>query len=228
MKTERRRTVSDLSFAISLVVVFAAVVAAGLTGVVSARENTITVTIPARTASTAGTQQDSRAPYQLTLVEAMGVPWNKSLMQPKFYVLGSHGLQSSANISVPVNTLIQVTIFSYDTPTAGAVAQSGKVTGTLGGAMEFFNGTLATGISNETMAQMMSLGKNVTSVPAGVVAHTFSVPQLGINIPVVGGSTEIAYLSFNHAGAYTWMCIVPCGPEAMATPGWMTGTLTVR
>ena len=99
--------------------------------------------------------------------------------------------------------------------------------------MSFYNGTLATGIDNETMAQMMSIGQNVTSVPADSVAHTFSVPQLGINVPVVGGSTEIAYLMFNQAGTYTWLCMTPCGfgsdgsGGAMSTPGWMTGQLTV-
>ncbi|MDG6991429.1 MAG: hypothetical protein JRM99_08460 [Nitrososphaerota archaeon] len=175
----------------------------------------------------------SNTTYKLTLVEIMGVAWNSTTMQPKFYVLGDHGLESSANISLPAHRLVQLTIFSYDTPTSGVSAQEAKVEGTVGGVMSFYNGTLATGVANETMAQMMSVGMNVTSVPADSVAHTFSIPQLGIGVPVVGGSTEIAYLMFDQTGNYTWLCMTPCGfgPDgsggAMSTPGWMTGQLTV-
>lgn len=189
-----------------------------------------------RASTTSSIQTDTAASnttYKLTLVEVMDVPWNSTAMQPQFYVLGDRGLESSANISLPAHRLVQLTIFSYDTPTQGVSAQNGEVQGTVGGAMSFYNGTLATGIANETMAQMMSIGKNVTSVPAGSVAHTFSVPQLGINVPVVGGSTEIAYLMFDQAGTYTWLCMTPCGfgsdgsGGAMSAPGWMTGQLTV-
>lgn len=186
---------------------------------------------PAKPTTTSSVQTSTV--YKLTLVEIMDVAWNSTAMQPKFYVLGNHGLESSANISLPANRLIQLTIFAYDTPTDGISAQAAEVQGTVGGVMSFYNGTLATGIDNETMAQMRSLGENVTSVPADTVAHTFSVPELGVNVPVVGGSTEIAFLVFNHAGTYTWVCMTPCGfgadggEGAMSTPGWMMGQITV-
>ena len=197
-----------------------------------------TVSGPSPQAATTSSAQQGSATtgnttYKLTLVEVMDVAWNSTAMQPKFYVLGDHGLESSANISLPAHRLIQLTIFSYDTPTPGVSPQDAQVGGTVGGVMSFYNGTLATGIVNETMAQMMSIGKNVSSVPVGSVAHTFSVPQLGINVPVVGGSTEIAYLMFDQTGTFTWMCMTPCGfgPDgsggAMSTPGWMTGQITV-
>lgn len=187
----------------------------------------------ASSGSTPQSSSEAGSVYKLTLVEIMDVAWNSTAMQPKFYVLGDNGLQSSANITLPLGKLIQVTIFSYDTPTGGVQPEAAEVEGTVGQNMQFYNGTLATGIDNETMAQMMSIGKNVTSVPLSSVAHTFSVPQLGINIPVVGGSTEIAYLEFSQAGTYTWNCMTPCGfgPDgtggAMSTPGWMTGQITV-
>ncbi len=187
-----------------------------------------------QTSSNSSSSAVSNTTYKLTLVEFMDVAWNSTTMQPKFYVLGDHGLESSANISLPAHRLIQLTIFSYDTPTADVSAQYANVEGTVGGTMVFYNGTLATGFANETMGQTMSLGENVTSVPVDSVAHTFSVPQLSINVPVVGGSTEIAYLYFNQGGTYTWVCWTPCGfgPDsaegAMSTPGWMTGTLTVQ
>jgi hypothetical protein len=80
---------------------------------------------------------------------------------------------------------------------------------------------------------MSPWGANVTSVPVATLAHTFTIPSLGINIPVVGGSTEIAYLYFNQPGTYTWLCLTPCGTGpgglagAMSTPGWMMGSIVV-
>lgn len=192
-----------------------------------------TTTQSSVTQSSAVSTTNNSGAYKLTIVEVMMTPWNMTIMQPKFYVLGSHGLESTANISLPAHKLIQLTIFSYDTPTPNVSAQWANVTGTLGGTMAFYNGTLASGIDNETMEQMMSVGMNVTSVSIDTVAHTFTVPGLGINVPVVGGSTEMAYLYFNQAGTFTWMCMTPCGlgPNssggAMSTAGWMTGTLTV-
>ena len=218
------------------VVVLAAMVVIAGTGIGIGWGIGTTVPGPSPPTTTLSTHQDSatgNATYKLTLVEVMDVPWNSTAMQPKFYVLGDHGLESSANISLPAHRLVQLTIFSYDTPTSGVSSQDAKVGGTVGGVMSFYNGTLATGMANETMAQMMSIGKNVTTVPVDSVAHTFSVPQLGINVPVVGGSTEIAYLMFDQTGTFTWLCLTPCGfgsdgsGGAMSTAGWMTGQLTV-
>lgn len=169
------------------------------------------------------------SPYLLTLVETMN-PYNKSLQQPAFYVLGPNGLQNSSTISLPAHRLIQLTIVSYDTPTPGSTNDQGKVTGTVGGNVFLMNGTIAT-IGN------MTWGHSVTSVPAAALAHTFTLPDLGVNIPVVGGSTIVAYLSFNKAGTYTWICKTPCGFPAPADPsstgamamnGWMTGQIVVQ
>jgi heme/copper-type cytochrome/quinol oxidase subunit 2 len=152
-------------------------------------------------------------------------------MQPSFSVLGEHGLGSSANITVPAHRLIQITIFSYDTPTPNSTVSEAQVTGTVGGGMYLINGTLAS-MSNASMT-MMPWGANVTAVPVASLAHTFTIQQLGVNIPVVGGSTEIAYLYFNQPGTYVWICQTPCGlgrggtGGAMSTTGWMSGTVTV-
>ena len=182
------------------------------------------------TTSRLGTQ----SAFKLNLIEPMDNAWpaNSSFAQPKFLVQGPHGLESSANISLPANTLIQVTIVSYDTPTPGSTAQEGQVNGTVGGNMYLINGTVAS-MSDTSMVQMSPWGGNVTSDPASQLAHTFSVPQLGINIPVVGGSEEIAYFEIKQPGVYTWVCLTPCGlgptgtAGAMSTNGWMTGQITV-
>jgi plastocyanin len=200
-----------------------------MTGRVAVTESLLSP--PVSTAPTAGTGS-SAGPYMLTLVEIMGNVWNSSVgMQPRFFVLGSNGLESSASISLPAHRLIQVTILSYDTPTPNSTASEAKVMGTVGGKMYLINGTTAS-MTDASMA-MSPWGANVTSVPVASLAHTFTVQSLGINIPVVGGSTEMAYLYFDQPGTYTWLCLTPCGAGqgglagAMDTPGWMTGTLVV-
>src|SRR5208282_1428819 len=178
--------------------------------------------------SVSSTVQQQSGPFRLTIVEVMDTGWNSTLAQPQFSVLGPKGLESSANISLPANTLIQLTIISYDTPTAGSTDAEGKVSGTIGGTVLLINGTNAMGMNvppqwNET----------VSSVPGDMLAHTFTIQQLGINIPVVGGDTTIAYLTINQTGTFPWICLTPCGfgptgmQGAMSTPGWMEGQVTV-
>ena len=168
--------------------------------------------------------------FMLTLLETMANEWNSTApeSQPKFFVAGPSGLQSSANISLPVHTMIELVIISYDTPTPPP-AQYSNVTGTVGGKMYLINGTSA------SMGTPESWGAGVSSVPTNQIAHTFTITSLGINIPVVGGDTEMAYLYLNQTGTFTWQCYTPCGfpnvnggwSGAMVTPGWMMGEVTV-
>ncbi len=169
----------------------------------------------------------SSSPYAITLLETMN-PWNStSPPQPRFFVLGNNGLESSANIILPAHRQIQLTIVSYDTPTPGSTDQEGQVTGTAGNSVYFMNGTIA------TMGTMAS-GQNLPSLPGDALAHTFTIPQLGINIPVVGGSTVIANFYIDKAGTYAWICLTPCGfgpngdKASMVQPGWSTGQVTVQ
>jgi hypothetical protein len=182
------------------------------------------------------TQQPSSAdgsnstPYMLTLLETMGNRWNSTAAesQPVFFVAGPSGLESSANISLPADRMIELVIISYDTPTPPP-AQYSNVTGTIGNKMYLVNGTSA------SMSSPMSWGAEVSSVPTAQIAHTFTITSLGINIPVVGGDTEIAFLYLTQTGTFTWQCYTPCGfpnvnagwSGAMITPGWMTGEVTV-
>jgi hypothetical protein len=167
-------------------------------------------------------------PFRLTLVEIMDTGWNSTIAQPQFTVLGTNGMQPAGNIRLPAHTLIQLTIISYDTPTAGNQESMGKVSGTVGGTVYLINGTSAMGTDVN-----QRWGQNVTSVPANMLAHTFTVQQLGINVPVVGGDTEIAYLYLNQTGTFQWICLTPCGfgatgmEGAMSTSGWMEGQITV-
>jgi hypothetical protein len=92
-------------------------------------------------------------------------------------------------------------------------------------------------------------GKRVTSVSNQQIAHTFTVPSLGINVPLpiagMGGSmgsmtggdgpTTVRFTFHAPAtpGTYLWLCATPCGTGpygisgAMRLSGWMRGHLIV-
>ncbi|HVB09068.1 MAG TPA: hypothetical protein VNM16_01730 [Bacillota bacterium] len=82
-------------------------------------------------------------------------------------------------------------------------------------------------------------GKATTSLPVDQVAHTFTVPALGINLAIpaspTGGTVTVqATIHITKAGVYYWHCNAPCGTDpnglggAMASPGMMEGTITVQ
>ncbi|MEM0120368.1 MAG: hypothetical protein QXP58_00635 [Thermoprotei archaeon] len=177
-------------------------------------------------------QMNAKQPYVLTLIETgsnyygPGVP-----PQPRYYVLGPNGLGSSADIRLPAHRLIELVIISYDVGnTTPFEPKYANVTGTVGGIITLVNGTEATGTGMGVSPVLNTKWeKNVTGVPIGWVDHTFTIAQKGgyINIPVVAGFTEIAYLYLNETGSFAWGCMCPCGYPAMTTPGWMMGTITV-
>jgi len=81
-------------------------------------------------------------------------------------------------------------------------------------------------------------GVATTTVSNENISHTFSIPELGINVPLVKApegksSTTVFTFKVDKAGTYTWRCLTPCGGDpkgmggAMATKGWMVGTITV-
>ena len=199
------------------------ILTAGLVGVLSIYVDTHSATMPV---TNAVSQQS--VPFRLTLMEIMDAGWNSTVAQAQFYILGKNGLEPAVSIRLSVHTLIQLTIISYDTPTAGSTDEQGKVTGTVGGTIYLVNGTTAMGTNVPP-----SWGQNVTSVPGNMLAHTLTIQQLGINIPVVGGDTEIAYLYLNQTGTFQWICLTPCGfgptgmGGAMSASGWMEGQITV-
>ena len=70
------------------------------------------------------------------------------------------------------------------------------------------------------------------------IAHTFSIPALGINVPLPkapegGVSTIVFTFKVDKAGTYAWRCFTPCGGDpkgmggSMATKGWMQGNVIV-
>ena len=138
---------------------------------------------------------------------------------------------------VPANTVIHMTVLQYDTGSPLRNQTWGQVEGTFG------NSATLNGSSFTTYNANVGNG----------VGHTFTVPALGIDVPLVGvnsNSTNVCGVapcgtSFDHntitfsfktgqAGSFHWQCFVPCalgwlygngGP--MSAQGYMGGYLDV-
>ncbi|MHB1504434.1 MAG: cupredoxin domain-containing protein [Acidimicrobiales bacterium] len=132
-----------------------------------------------------------------------------------------------ADVVIPAGARVVVTISSFDDGTApmpSLQTRYDKVFGTTGG--------------SETVN-----GRRVTAIPNEDLAHTFTVPTLGINVPIPAttphgpdGITPVnVTFSFvaPKAGTYRFECMAPCGsgPTGMGGPmdtfGWMEGNITV-
>lgn len=131
---------------------------------------------------------------------------------------------ASSPTALPANTVVTVTIRNFDIGDDAVAPGSPllSVQGTTNGAA--------------TMD-----GKSYTSLDAQHISHTFTIPQLNLNVPIpgdpVGDANNVAVtFSFRtpaKAGTYTFQCFVPCGTGSngfdgpMATLGYMRGTITV-
>jgi len=135
---------------------------------------------------------------------------------------------------VPANTLVQVTIYNFDSASGLRNNWFGQATGTVGGTISLD-------------------GKSTQAIDPDNASHVFSVPQIGLAVPLNGISANAknpcsnapCSLSSDHTtttftfrtpgkGLYRWQCFVPCaagyisgfgGP--MQTVGYMDGFLKV-
>ena len=130
-----------------------------------------------------------------------------------------------ATFKLPANAVVTLTIKNYDDGGGDVPAAYAKVTGTVGNT-ETVNGTQESSFK-----------------ASGVIAHTFTVAGLNLNIPLIAatdqGSTvvpSVTVVTFKtpaKSGTYTWQCMQPCGTGSdgwggtMATAGWMTGSLQI-
>jgi plastocyanin len=63
--------------------------------------------------------------------------------------------------------------------------------------------------------------------------HSYTAPDLGLNVRISGGSattptvTKFTFKAPAKAGTYQWFCAFPCDPWAMAHDGYMRGHVTV-
>lgn len=198
---------------------------------VQIQHSKVTVT---STVSSPGSSNSS-SPYVLTLVITTNNVFNSTVGdQPAFFVLGSNGsLESSANVSIPANRLIELVIICYDNGTAPLTSpQYAMVAGTQNNTVSMVTNDNVNSSQGVSGIEVRG-GQTISSLNSSDVAHTFTIPQLGINVPIAPSSTVTAFFTINKTGTFTWFCEAECGSGAeglqgsMVTPGWMTGNVVV-
>ena len=140
---------------------------------------------------------------------------------------------------VPAATKVNMTILQYDGCTPLRNPVWGRVTGTIGG-VEYVNGKPESLL--DSWAQCS-------------VGHTFTMPDLGLNVPLASPTTYAAnsnlcstspctsgphnvitfsFITPAKGGTIRWQCIIPCGlgyldgnGGPMSTPGYMSGQMEV-
>lgn len=139
---------------------------------------------------------------------------------------------------LPENTRVNVTVEEFDSGSPLRNPQIGEVTGTFGSAATLNGKSVSV----------------VDATQANGVAHTFSIPTLGVNVPLSGvnGSAKnfcssapctlseehnivkFSFMTPKTTGQFGWQCFVPCGlgylygnSGPMQTIGYMDGFLKV-
>ena len=133
------------------------------------------------------------------------------------------------NPIVPANADVTVTIFNFDdaTPLTGAAVKYATATGIVGSAsVETFDPANPNGPAKDAAREYNALD------PA-TVSHTFTIPDLNVNVPLAPHSRTTFTFHTGAAGTFTFRCMDPCGPGttgwggAMSQDGFMSGKLTV-
>jgi hypothetical protein len=185
--------------------------------------------------SVAATQTSSGASLYLGTVPAAALN-DSHPTWVSYYAVdpNSENWQHKTTYVLPANTLVHVTIFNYDSASALRNNWFGQSTGTIGGVMTLDD-------------------KTTQGIDPDNASHVFSIPQIGLAVPIQGVSDNAknpcsnapCSLKYDHTttsftfrtpgkGLYRWQCFVPCaagyiagfgGP--MQTVGYMDGFIKV-
>lgn len=130
----------------------------------------------------------------------------------------------ATSLTVPAHSLVTVTVRNFDLDASPAPAgfPYAQVQGTIG-RVAYADGTAYASLDRMN------------------IAHTFTIPQLHVNVPIPGhiaaGKTYVTVtFSFRTgaSGRYDWGCFAPCGDGQgglggpMADEAYMRGTLLVE
>ena len=207
--------------------------------------------------------QIDQNPYNLTLVIQHGIIFNSSVgTQPSYFILQNGTLQSSSNLNLPADRVINLIIIDFDNgPSPLMNPNMNTVQGTIGGHVNvtgisqiqsipdlnhemtqaqfvsYYNNNdsraLSILYSQVNSASFFSNSTSVSSLSANNIAHTFTVSAFGLNIPTQPQTVTHARFVITTGGTATWQCEADCGSGslglngAMATPGWMLGTISI-
>ena len=183
------------------------------------------------------TSANSRQPVNLTLQTVGAIGYGDNPGWVSYLAREPQGKWVQSTLwDLPAHTRINVTIYQFDSGSPLRNPQRGEVTGVL-------NPTL-----NGARISLLD------AASGNGVGHTFSVPSLGINVPLWGVNGNAKNfcnqpapcpLSAAHntvkfsfvtpgVGQYRWQCFVPCGlgylygnGGPMSTLGYMGGFLKV-
>ena len=129
-----------------------------------------------------------------------------------------------ATLSLPANATVVMTVYDFDDATA-LPAQYAKAVG--------IKGPMTIQALNLENPNAPGPSHTATVLDAKTeVGHTFTIPALGLNVPIAADSKVTFTFHTPKRGTYSWRCMDPCGPGvsgwggAMATNGWMQGTIT--
>ena len=131
--------------------------------------------------------------------------------------------------TVPADSDVTVTILNFDdvTPLTGAATQWATATAIKG---KFTVETIDPTNPNGPAA---APAQTLTALDPTLVSHTFTIPSLKLNVPLLAGSRTTFTFHTGAAGTFEWHCMDPCGTGpagwsgAMSQQGYMGGTLTV-
>jgi hypothetical protein len=183
------------------------------------------------------TSESSGQPINITLQTVGAVGSGSHPTWVSYLVQSPQGQWVHTTVfQLPQHTRVNVTIVQYDSGSPLRNQQLGQVTGTAGN-VATLNGKAFRVLNSNT---------------GNGVAHTFSIPSLGINVPLWGDngnanlcgaapcttSSPHQVLKFSFVspgpGNYRWQCFVPCGTSflfgnggPMSTLGYMGGFMKV-
>lgn len=134
-----------------------------------------------------------------------------------------------SDFTVPAHSTVTVTVTDFDTatPLTGALAEFSTVKGTVGDVMRVQE------INPHAPNTAIGEVRTVDHLAPKLVAHTLTVPRLGINVPMAGQSRTTFVIHTGNPGTYQWQCMDPCGsgPSGLGAPmglqRYMDGSMTI-
>lgn len=168
-----------------------------------------------QTATTVATTPGGTHSVPLTIVTNAGPQQDLPAFEP-------------SSFSIPAAQLVTITVNNLDsaTPLPAALGSHAKVTGVVGGAVT------VTPIREVRPYKAKGKARRVSAINLNRVSHTFSIPSLGINVPIAANSRTSFTIRVAKPGNYSWLCFDPCGAGTsgfgapMGLSGYMAGTVT--
>lgn len=135
-----------------------------------------------------------------------------------------------SDFTLPADSVVTVTITNFDdaTPLPASSRSYSKSAGLVGGTFA------TTPIDPRDPNGAAGRTTVAAALDPDLVSHTFTIPGLGVNVPIAAHARVTFTFRTGAPGRYAWRCFDPCGAgpngwgTAMASQrGYMEGTLTV-